>query len=327
MSIKFVDVFEPANETEAQAISTVLRQQGIRAEVLSFHDTAFDGVFQAQRGWGRIRVKEEDAEDAQRIIDEWQSAEVSEPGAESDKEPDEEHEEEKDEKKDEDEVRTEEDTQATTPRSRLEGRLGTAWRVLRPILLIGSLGLNAVLLFGKGGGLPGGTTVIRDRQGYIVAKLYYREGESAPYRFEEFDDEGNMSAEGFDDDGDSRYERMVNYDRKGKKVSELRDANADGRFELMLEYFRDDLVAGSSDDDDDGRYDRMEVYYEQKLRAKYTDRNKDGLFDQFKLVTKTQPAPLLDDVDRDGFPEVLTCKRPDGKIWKVNAVTCQAETQ
>lgn len=67
-------MIQPQNDAEADAIKSVLKDHGIFAEIRSFHDTAYDGLFQAQYGWGVIRVSEEDFAEAKRIIEEWYDA-------------------------------------------------------------------------------------------------------------------------------------------------------------------------------------------------------------------------------------------------------------
>ncbi len=64
-------LMKPANEPEANAIKSILEENGIPAEVQSFHDTAYDGLFQAQYGWGVIRVSEKDFAEAEQIVEEW----------------------------------------------------------------------------------------------------------------------------------------------------------------------------------------------------------------------------------------------------------------
>jgi hypothetical protein len=64
----------PENEAEANVIKSILEEHGIYAEIKSFHDTAYDGLFQFQYGWGLIRVSEADFTEAQRIVKEWSSA-------------------------------------------------------------------------------------------------------------------------------------------------------------------------------------------------------------------------------------------------------------
>lgn len=68
------DLIKPENEAEANAIKAVLDEQGIFAEIKSFRDTAYDGLFQNQYGWGIIRVSEDDFPEAQRIVQEWKNA-------------------------------------------------------------------------------------------------------------------------------------------------------------------------------------------------------------------------------------------------------------
>ncbi|MGD9159447.1 MAG: DUF2007 domain-containing protein [Desulfobacteraceae bacterium] len=65
------DLIKPENEAEANVIKMVLEENGIAAEIKSFHDTAYDGLFQSQYGWGVIRISEEDFREAQRIVDDW----------------------------------------------------------------------------------------------------------------------------------------------------------------------------------------------------------------------------------------------------------------
>ena len=63
------NLMKPENEAEANVIKAVLEEHGIYAEIKSFHDTAYDGLFQSQYGWGLIRVFETDFPEAQRIIE------------------------------------------------------------------------------------------------------------------------------------------------------------------------------------------------------------------------------------------------------------------
>jgi len=68
------NLMKPENEAEANAIKSVLGEHGIYAEIKSFHDTAYDGLFQSQYGWGVIRVTETDFAQALIIIEEWKNA-------------------------------------------------------------------------------------------------------------------------------------------------------------------------------------------------------------------------------------------------------------
>jgi len=41
---------------EAQLVESVLSERQIPHRIRSYHDTAYDGLFQAQKGWGEIRA-------------------------------------------------------------------------------------------------------------------------------------------------------------------------------------------------------------------------------------------------------------------------------
>jgi hypothetical protein len=67
-------LLKPANEPEANAIKSILKENGIHAEIQSYHDTAYDGIFQTQYGWGVLRVQEKDFAEAEKIVEEWRGA-------------------------------------------------------------------------------------------------------------------------------------------------------------------------------------------------------------------------------------------------------------
>jgi type III secretory pathway lipoprotein EscJ len=68
------NLVKPENEAEAIALQAILNQHDIQAEIVSFHDTAYDGLFQSQYGWGVIKVQEADYSQALRIVTEWKEA-------------------------------------------------------------------------------------------------------------------------------------------------------------------------------------------------------------------------------------------------------------
>ncbi|HKI80307.1 MAG TPA: DUF2007 domain-containing protein [Pseudodesulfovibrio sp.] len=64
----------PENELEALALQKLLAEHGIPARLHSFHDSAFDGIFQNQKGWGVLMVPESDLARAKEIVAEWWAA-------------------------------------------------------------------------------------------------------------------------------------------------------------------------------------------------------------------------------------------------------------
>jgi len=56
---EYVKIAVLENPFEAQVISAVMEDEGIPHLIRSYHDTAYDGLFQAQKGWGEIRAPKE----------------------------------------------------------------------------------------------------------------------------------------------------------------------------------------------------------------------------------------------------------------------------
>jgi len=52
----FVKITLLDNAIEAQLIDSILNDQSIPHMLRSYHDTAYDGLFQVQKGWGEVRA-------------------------------------------------------------------------------------------------------------------------------------------------------------------------------------------------------------------------------------------------------------------------------
>jgi hypothetical protein len=44
------------NEVEAALVETILRQDGVPHFIRSYHDRAYDGIWQFQMGWGQVET-------------------------------------------------------------------------------------------------------------------------------------------------------------------------------------------------------------------------------------------------------------------------------
>ena len=53
-SVSFVKVSVLDNEIEAQLLDSILDEREIPHLMVSYHDTAYDGLFQTQKGWGHV---------------------------------------------------------------------------------------------------------------------------------------------------------------------------------------------------------------------------------------------------------------------------------
>ena len=56
------------NEIEAGLLESILKERGIPHRMRSYHDTAYDGLFQTQKGWGIINAPESHQEEIKEIL-------------------------------------------------------------------------------------------------------------------------------------------------------------------------------------------------------------------------------------------------------------------
>jgi hypothetical protein len=57
------------NEVEARLIESILKEREIPHMLRSYHDTAYDGLFQTQKGWGELRAPKSHEDEILDIID------------------------------------------------------------------------------------------------------------------------------------------------------------------------------------------------------------------------------------------------------------------
>ena len=55
---KFIRIMILENAIEAQVVGSILNQYQIPHRIRSFYDTAYDGLFQVQKGWGELTAPE-----------------------------------------------------------------------------------------------------------------------------------------------------------------------------------------------------------------------------------------------------------------------------
>jgi len=51
------------NEFEAEVMEGILKEKNIPFELICYHDSAFDGIFQFQKGWGHLESSDKFAEE------------------------------------------------------------------------------------------------------------------------------------------------------------------------------------------------------------------------------------------------------------------------
>lgn len=65
----YVKIAKIENLIEAQVVESVLKEREIPHRIRSFHDTAYDGLFQFQKGWGEIYAPAEWKEEILEIVE------------------------------------------------------------------------------------------------------------------------------------------------------------------------------------------------------------------------------------------------------------------
>jgi hypothetical protein len=61
-------IYTLQDQVDASVVKTALEEAGIKHVIRNFIDSAYDGIFIPQRGYGDVLVEESDAERAKEII-------------------------------------------------------------------------------------------------------------------------------------------------------------------------------------------------------------------------------------------------------------------
>jgi len=66
----FVKIAIISNEVQAQYLAALLKVREIPHVIQSYHDTAYDGIFQTMKGWGHIEAPPEFKEEILGLMNE-----------------------------------------------------------------------------------------------------------------------------------------------------------------------------------------------------------------------------------------------------------------
>ena len=72
--VEFVPIKVAESAFEADRFRSALEQEGFKVMVRTFEDTAYDGIYVAQKGWGYVEVPRDDRKRAERIVKELEEA-------------------------------------------------------------------------------------------------------------------------------------------------------------------------------------------------------------------------------------------------------------
>ena len=71
--LEYIKIVVLENGIEAQLISSILDQRDIPHRIRSYHDTAYDGLFQFQKGWGKLLAPQTHREEILAVIEDIRS--------------------------------------------------------------------------------------------------------------------------------------------------------------------------------------------------------------------------------------------------------------
>jgi len=72
----FVKVMVLENEIEATLLDSILNEREIPHMMNTYHDTAYDGLFQTQKGWGHVSAPNSYHEEIKEIISDLRKQEI-----------------------------------------------------------------------------------------------------------------------------------------------------------------------------------------------------------------------------------------------------------
>ena len=77
--VEFTRVALLENMVEAQLMESILQERDIPYRIRSFHDTAYDGLFQVQKGWGELHAPEAFEKEVKEIFDDIRRGDAGSP--------------------------------------------------------------------------------------------------------------------------------------------------------------------------------------------------------------------------------------------------------
>ena len=66
---KYVKIVVLENDDEARLVESILTDRAIPHMMKSYYDTAFDGLFQTQKGWGHVSAPASHREEIVEIVE------------------------------------------------------------------------------------------------------------------------------------------------------------------------------------------------------------------------------------------------------------------
>ena len=72
-NLEYIKIVVLENGIEAQLIGSILDQRDIPYRIRSYHDTAYDGLFQFQKGWGKLMAPQSHRQEILAVVEDVRS--------------------------------------------------------------------------------------------------------------------------------------------------------------------------------------------------------------------------------------------------------------
>ncbi|MCD4742250.1 MAG: DUF2007 domain-containing protein [Desulfobacteraceae bacterium] len=254
------NLIQPENDSEANLIKSLLEENGIYAEIESYHDTAYDGLYQAQYGWGVIRVAEKDLEKAQKIIEEWKNSSPENIPW-----------------KEEPIIEGLSNESLKKEKNELLNRamiiifvLSVAWNIF---FLYTNSNQNEKPIEMKG------TEEYFDRNGKLAAIYKYSKNSDFPYEGTEYSVNGEVLYKVFDKNENGRVEKFVEF-YENKKIFFF-DEDENGISESSIEYYKNGTTIKSIDENENKIFEKTIVRDKKnQIIATIFDKDQDSFNDE-----------------------------------------------
>ncbi len=243
------NLIKPKDDAEANIIKSVLEEHGIVVKLRSFHDTAYDGLYQAQYGWGVIRVSESDYDKAQKILKEWYNASPNElPWGDG------------------------KPVEILPEKSSIHKNSSSSIKSLALALSV-ILNFFFICLYFA----PLETyqpSKIFDKDGELIAIFNYNSSSEFPLEVTEYSKEGKKLSTAIDADENGRYEKSIQFFSNQEKEMIYYDTNQNGVYESLTEKYKNGILIKAYDKDENMIFEITEVI-DQKGQIMATIHDKD----------------------------------------------------
>jgi Putative prokaryotic signal transducing protein len=268
-----INLMQPENDSEANLIKSLLEENGIFAEVKSYHDTAYDGLYQAQYGWGVIRVAKKDFKRAKQIVEEWKKASPENFPWEE---------------------RPVSETLSVTNQKREKNvMLNRAMN----IILILSIAWNIFFLYSNSNQSKESiemksTDEFFDKAGNLVAIYKYSEKSDFPYEGTDYSTDGEALGKFIDKNENGRPEQFIEF-YKNKKIIYF-DKDENGLLESLTEYFENGSTIKAVDQDGNKVFEKFIVADKNnQIIATVFDNDQDSFNDEIHYISSNGEKEII----------------------------------